>query len=119
MSCWRLCWAARDPSRLLAEALLAHFKGDLHELQRAQVHEIAGVPGIGLQNAARLKAALELGIRMLQNHQAEERPTIHSPADAAALVQYEMSALEQEHLRTIMLDTRNRVIEIVEVITGI
>lgn len=101
-----------------AEALLAHFKGDLQELQRAQVHEIADVPGIGLQNAARLKAALELGIRLLQNHQTEEPPTIHSPADAAALVQYEMSVLEQEHLRTILLDTRNRVIEIVEVYHG-
>jgi len=44
--------------------LLTHFKGDLHELQRAQVHEIAGVPGIGLQNAARLKPALDLRIRM-------------------------------------------------------
>jgi DNA repair protein RadC len=120
-----------------AEALLAQFKGDLHELQRAQVHEIAGVPGIGLQNAARLKAALELGIRLLQNHQSKERPTVHSPADTAALVQYEMSILEQEHLRTILLLTRakagaarlrlskrlcclpaSRVIEIVEVYHG-
>jgi DNA repair protein RadC len=101
-----------------AEALLANFKGDLHELQRAQVQEIASVPGIGLQNAARLKAAMELGIRLLQNNHTEERPTIHSPADAAALLQYEMGVLEQEHLRTILLDTRNRVIEIVEIYHG-
>jgi DNA repair protein RadC len=101
-----------------ADALLSHFKGDLHELQRAQAHEIAGVPGIGMQSAARLKAALELGVRLLQNSYTEERPTIHSPADAAALVQHEMGVFEQEHMRTILLDTRNRVIEVVEVYHG-
>jgi DNA repair protein RadC len=101
-----------------AEALVMHFKGNLREIQNAQTHEIAGVPGIGLQNAARLKAALELGIRLLQNQHAEERPTIQSPADAAALVQHEMGIFEQEHLRTILLDTRNQVIDVVEVYHG-
>ena len=41
-----------------------------------------------------------------------------SPADAAALVSYEMSALEQEHLRVMLLDRRNRVLETVEVYKG-
>jgi DNA repair protein RadC len=40
----------------------------------------------------------------------EERPLIKSPADAANLVLYELSGLEQEHLFVIMLDTRNRVL---------
>lgn len=48
----------------------------------------------------------------------ENRPTIHSPADAAAMLQHEMSALEQGHLRMILLDTRNRVIDIVEIYYG-
>ncbi len=33
-------------------------------------------------------------------------------------MQYEMSALEQEHLRVILLDRRNRVLAIVEVYKG-
>ena len=49
---------------------------------------------------------------------AEERRVIHSPQDAADLVIYEMSALEQEHLRVIQLDTRNRVVNIEEVYRG-
>ena len=36
----------------------------------------------------------------------------------AALVQYEMSLLEQEYLKTILLDTRNRVMAIIEVYHG-
>ena len=34
------------------------------------------------------------------------------------MLQHEMSALEQEHLRVILLDTRNRVIDIVEIYHG-
>lgn len=100
-----------------ADALLSHFHGNLPHLQRASAYEIAKVPGIGQQNAARLKAALEFGLR-LRLATDEQRTAIHSPADAAALVQYEMGVMEQEHLRTILLDTRNRMIEIVEVYHG-
>ena len=38
--------------------------------------------------------------------------------DAAALVEYEMSALPVEHLRVINLDTRNRVINIENIYVG-
>lgn len=100
-----------------ADALLAHFNGRLFELRRAPASEIADIPGIGQQNAARIKAAVELGLRLTLNTE-DERPTIHSPADAAAMLQHEMSALEQEHLRVILLDTRNRVIDIVEIYHG-
>jgi DNA repair protein RadC len=47
-----------------------------------------------------------------------ERPTINSPADAAALVQYEMCLLEQEYLKVMLLDTRNHVLDIIEVYHG-
>ncbi len=100
-----------------ADALLAHFQGRLSDLRRAQAHEIADIPGIGQQNAARIKAAVELGLRLTLNTE-EERQTIHSPADAAAMLQPEMGMLEQEHLRVMLLDTRNRVIDVVEVYHG-
>ena len=37
---------------------------------------------------------------------------------AAHFVQYEMSVLEQEYLKVFLLDTRNRVLDIVEVYHG-
>jgi DNA repair protein RadC len=48
----------------------------------------------------------------------ENRPTVNSPADAAGLVQFEMAALEQEHLRVMLLNTRNQVLDIVEIYRG-
>ena len=78
---------------------------------------MVSIKGVGIQTAIRVRAALELGMR-LAGEVPEERPAIHSPADAAALVQPEMGILEQEHLRVILLDARNRVIDIVEVYQG-
>ena len=54
-------------------------------------------------------AALELG-RRLMVASPEERPVVRSPADAANLLMMEMSLLQQEHLRLILLDTKNRVL---------
>ena len=48
----------------------------------------------------------------------EEKAAIHSPADAAALVEYEMSSFPQEHLWVIILDTRNRLIHIERLYQG-
>lgn len=70
-----------------------------------------------MQNAARIKAALELGLRLTFEAEAV-RSTIHNPADAAVLLLHEMSAFEQEHLRVILLDSRNRVMDIVEFYHG-
>lgn len=99
-----------------AEAILARF-GNLSRLQQAHVSEIAQVKGVGKQAAVRLKASLALALKAVQET-GEERPLIHNPADAAALVQYEMGLMEQEHMRVILLDTRNRVIDIAEVYRG-
>ncbi len=80
----------------------------LEDIARASNAELENVAGIGKPSAARIRAALELG-RRLMSAAPHERSTISSPADAARLVIGEMSLLEQEELRVILLDTRNRV----------
>lgn len=100
----------------IAQDLLSHFNGDIRRLYQAHPAELANVKGISQVTAVRIKAALNLGLRL--NIPNEERPTINSPADAAALVQYEMGLLEKEHLRVILLDRRNRVMDIVEIYQG-
>ncbi|MBC8504958.1 MAG: DNA repair protein RadC [Anaerolineales bacterium] len=91
--------------------------GGLTGLHRASYDEVCEQHGVGTAKAAQIKAAIELGRRMTLES-PEERPTINSPADAAVLVQYEMSVLEQEHLRVMLLDTRNRVLNIEAVYQG-
>ncbi len=95
----------------VGQRLLKQF-GGLAGIHRAGFDELCSQHGIAEAKAAQIKAAIELGRRLLAES-PDERPVIHSPADAANLVLYEMSALEQEELRLILLDVRNRVMAVV------
>ena len=100
-----------------AETLLARFEG-LNGLAQAPLAELAGrYRGIGPGKAHRLKAAFELGRRCLVVLPAE-RLRIKSPADAANLLLADMGTLEQEELRTVILDTKNQVLKIHTVYVG-
>jgi DNA repair protein RadC len=92
----------------LAERLLATFK-DLPGISRASIAELQSVKGVGPAKAVEIKAALEIG-RRLMAAAPQERARITAPSDAANLLMSEMSLLEQEHLRVILLDTRNGVL---------
>jgi len=91
----------------LAQGLLARFDG-LPGLARASFSELCTENGMAIAKTARLKAALETGRRLLAAEPAQ-RPQVKSPADAANLLMADMSNLEQEHLRVILLDTKNQV----------
>jgi len=75
------------------------------------------VEGIGKVTSDRILAAIQLG-HMLATPPDNEKVVIHSPEDAADLVQYEMSALTQEELRVIILNTRNHVIKVEPIYRG-
>lgn len=93
----------------IAHALFAKF-GSLLGIARASVAELTQMRGVSDTTAARIKAAIEIGRRALVES-PEARPQITSPADAAHLLQFEMSMLDQEEVRLLTLDTRNRVIK--------
>ena len=100
----------------LGQRLLIELDG-LSGIHRASFEDVCQQKGIGPAKAAQIKAAIELGRRMAHENQ-EELPTVHSPGDAAKLVMYQMSALEQEELHVIILDTRNHVLKIDPVYKG-
>jgi len=99
----------------IAEAIAAHFKGDLHLLFQASVVELVSIPGVGEATAARIKSALALSRRLSMT--TMDRTTISSPADAAALCS-DMSTFDVEHLRVIMLNTRSMVLGMADVYKG-
>jgi len=100
----------------LAQHILDELKG-LSGIQRASISDMCKIKGLGEAKAAQIKAAIELGIR-LTGEESEARGPLNSPAEAAALVQLEMQALQQEHLNVILLDTRNRLIKVEPVYRG-
>ncbi len=99
----------------LAERLLGDH-GGLGGLARLSLAELTRVRGIGQAKAIELQAAFELG-RRLQFATPDERRVIHSAADAATLLS-DMGYLEQEVMRTVLLDTKNRVVATPTVYSG-
>ena len=100
----------------LAERLLVRY-GGLTGLAQASFAELCQEKGIGPAKVTQIKAALELGRRLLVAS-PQERPQVRSPADAANLLMMEMSLLAQEQMRVILLDSKNRVLAIPTVYQG-
>ncbi len=100
----------------LATSLLAR-SGGLGGLARLSFAELVRERGVGEAKAAELRATFELGLR-LSALQPEERPVVRSPEDVMALLGGEMALLDQEHLRVILLNTRNQVLAVNEVYKG-
>ncbi|MBI4200905.1 MAG: DNA repair protein RadC [Chloroflexi bacterium] len=100
----------------LATRLLVEY-GGLDGIARASFRELAQRHGMGEAKVAQLKAALELGRRLLATT-GEARATVHSPQDVANLLMAEMALLDQEHFRVLLLNTRNQVLGVSEVYKG-
>ena len=86
-------------------------------LGKAAYAELCGEKGLSEAKACQLLAALELGRRFI-SLSPEERIIISTSQDAANLVTGEMGTLDQEHLRVILLNTRNEVLSTHEIYVG-
>lgn len=113
--------AALSDAELLAVALwisdlesaeeLANAYFEAGSLGKIPRQRITTIRGLGDRYADALAAICEL-IRREMQKTSPSRKTIQSPKDAADLILYEMSQLEQEQFRVILLNTRNHVMRI-------
>ncbi len=108
--------AASESVLNLSARLLARF-GGLDGLAKAGFNEFCAQRGLGPAKAAQLKAALELGRRSAST-QTQERLAVKCPEDIANLLQAEMSLLEQEELRLVLLDSKNQVLTVTHLYKG-
>ena len=106
----------KESALAMASRLLATFNG-LAGLARSSFAELCAQRGLGEAKAAQIQAALELGKRLVAA-QPEERPVIRSADDVARLLQGEMGLLDQEHMRVLLLNTRNQVLAANDVYRG-
>lgn len=118
-----------DVGRLSDEALVAlligspqaaprllELAGGLDGLPQLTTPQLLTLPGVGRAAASRLRAAIELNRRIALHRTV--RPLISCPADVAALLLPEMGQLDQEHLKVVLLSTRNQVLRIETVLIG-
>lgn len=101
----------------LAERMLVDH-GGLAGLAYLSVDELCSIPGIGPSKAATIKAAIELSIRIACLPPYSGTLTLRTPSDTAHLLMPEMSLLEQEELRILLLDTKNHLKRVVTLYKG-
>ncbi len=100
----------------LANRLLVQY-GGWSGLMRADFNKLKSERGLGEVKACELQAALEIGRRLLMAGPGE-RMQVRTPADVANWLMLDMAGLEQEHLRVVLLNTKNQVIRMVELYRG-
>ena len=100
----------------MADRLLRKF-GGFSGLARADFLDLCAEHGMGQAKTAQVKASLEIGRRLLAE-KLDARQAVHSPDDIKELLILEMGHLQQEHVRVILLDTKNRVMDMPTVCTG-
>ena len=99
-----------EPVMDLAQRLLRDYSG-FTGLMKLEASQLANVHGLGEAKAAKLKASMEIANRVLASN-PDSRPRIASPDDVINLIGLDMSLLEQEQLRVVLLNTRNDVLAI-------
>jgi DNA repair protein RadC len=100
----------------VAEEVLSR-SGGLNGLLRAPISQLRTYRGVGKVKAAQLKAALELAQRLVRED-PEQRRQVRSPSDICDLLLLEMSALEHEQFRVVLLDNKNRVVSVRKLYDG-
>ena len=91
----------------LSTRVIASFEG-LPGIVRASYTDLVSIKGIGDGKACQLLAAFELSKRVA-SLPPDDRPSIGSARDIFNLLGPEMTVLEQEHLKVVLLDTKNHV----------
>lgn len=91
--------------------------GGLNGLLTSCSEDFLKLKGIGAAKAAQLLALAEISKRF-KSFQSGEQYKISQPKDAAELLMENMRNLKQEHLKVIMLNTKNVVISVKDVSVG-
>jgi len=91
--------------------------GGLDGVGRASEAELASTSGVGPVKAVDLKAAFELGKRLM-TWAPDQQPEITGPEGVYALLRTRMSRLEREEVKVILLNTKNRVQSVAEISAG-
>ncbi len=88
-----------------------------HALWRLSADDLVGHGGVGPAAAARLLACVEMS-RRAGRPVSDTRPLVSTPEDVVAICGPQLRGADREHFWTLALNTKNRLIRIIEVSVG-
>jgi len=99
------------------EELLRKYDGNLSRLMRCTRKEMQET-GLTRTQTTKIMAAFELSKR-IAGYTDDQRPSIHTPSDVARLLMNEMRYYKKEVFKVLLLDTKNRLLKIETISSGI
>ncbi len=113
-----LCRGTRNqPVTVMAQKLLNEF-GDLKRVLSASPEQLAKTSGMGPAKAAQLKAVGEIARRLEDPEYIVSRHVVKGPDDVYREALLKLKGKQEERFLTILLNTRNHIIETFEVSKG-
>jgi DNA repair protein RadC len=106
-----------EPVLKIAQRLLDKFY-NIETIAGTSLEELKTVTGIGPAKACQIKAAFELANRWDRSAKNTPGKTVSSPEEAYLELKGKSRGQNKEHFWAILLNTRNKVIKIVEVSVG-
>jgi len=91
--------------------------GSIRNLACAEFAELASFKGIGRVKAAQIKAAIELGKRVVLEDYRDKKQ-VQSPKDIVNVLMPKMRYLHKEEFRAVFLDVKNRIMDIAVISIG-
>ncbi len=101
----------------IAQELLTRF-GNIKALSQATVEQLIEIKGIGLAKAIQIKACFELAKRQELITDKYSDYYVENPKQAVEVIRKELKDKAKEHFKLILLNTRNKVIDVVNVSVG-
>ncbi len=101
----------------VARNILQKFK-TFRNMSHTDLSHWRGFKGLGTAKIAQIKAAIEIGRRFREEKIKETRPKIKSSKDAVKILMPRMRDLKKEIFKLLLLNSQNRIIDIMEVEEG-
>jgi DNA repair protein RadC len=101
----------------LARRILREFV-TFRNMSAADISRWRRFKGLGPAKIAQVKAALEIGRRFREDETTEKKTKIANAADVVDILGARMRDLKREVFKVVLLNTRNRIIDIIEITEG-
>ena len=101
----------------LARKIMKKFK-TFRNMSHTNIRDWDEFKGVGDAKITQIKAAIEIGRRFREDELKTEKVQIKSSKDIVDILMPRMRDLKKEVFKTVMLDSKNRVIDIIEITKG-
>ncbi|MCM8772526.1 MAG: DNA repair protein RadC [Candidatus Omnitrophica bacterium] len=101
----------------LARKLLDKF-GSFRNMSHTSLKNFKEIKGLGIAKICQIKAAIEIGRRMVEQEIKDKKIQIKNPFEVVKFIMPRMRDLKKEVFKVIHLDSKNRIIGIIEIEEG-